>query len=135
MSVVLIRAALETALAAMTPALSTAYENTPFTPIAGTPYQRVWFLDFLTQTLELGGHMHRVRSYFQIDLMYPLQIGTAASAARGELISATFKAGATFSSGGILVLIPTTPVIGGGYVEGDRWKSVVKIDYAADIYH
>jgi len=36
MSVVSIRAALETALAAITPAMSTAYENAPFTPVNGT---------------------------------------------------------------------------------------------------
>ena len=41
MSIVAIRALLESRLAAITPALATAFENFPFTPINGTPWQRV----------------------------------------------------------------------------------------------
>jgi hypothetical protein len=40
MSLIAIRAALESALNGMSPALSTNWENTAFVPVQGTPYQR-----------------------------------------------------------------------------------------------
>ena len=41
MSIVAIRTALETKLNTITPALSTAWENVLFTPVAGTAYHQV----------------------------------------------------------------------------------------------
>ena len=41
MSLSIIRKALEQRLAALAPAIATAYENAPFVPAVGTPYQRV----------------------------------------------------------------------------------------------
>ena len=45
MSITAIRATLESALDGMTPALATAWENMPFTPITGIPYQRAYLMD------------------------------------------------------------------------------------------
>ncbi len=84
MSVEAIRAALEGALNSMSPSLQTAWENTSFVTTAGVPYQRVWWPDFLTENPTQGSGFHRVRSYMQIDLMYPLQTGTTAIRARAE---------------------------------------------------
>ena len=44
MSLISIRSALEVALNAMTPSVSTAPENAPFTPVAGTPYQKLYLM-------------------------------------------------------------------------------------------
>jgi len=131
MSVVACRAALETALNGMT-ALATAYENAPYTPIAGTPYQQVHILFADPDNLEYG-RSHRELGYMQVKLMYPLQAGTATIATRAELIRTTFYRGASFTSGGVTVIVEKTPEVGSGQVEGDRWAVPVRVRFFANI--
>jgi len=131
MSVVACRAALETALNGMT-ALATAWENSPYTPIAGTPYQQVHILFADPDNLEYG-RRHRELGYMQVKLMYPLQVGTATVAARAELIRTTFYRGASFTSGGVTVIVEKTPEVGSGQVEGDRWAVPVRVRFFANV--
>lgn len=130
--VVNIRAALETALNAMSPALATAWENMAYTPVAGTAYQQVHILFAAPDNLEFGSH-HREVGYMQVKLMYPLQVGTATIAARAELIRTTFYRGASFTSSGVTVVIEKTPEVSPGSVEGDRWAVPVKVRFFANI--
>ena len=55
MTIVAVRAALETALAAMSPALPLAYENVPYTHVPGTPFARVYLLPARPENPEFGG--------------------------------------------------------------------------------
>ena len=132
MSVVAIRAALETALNGMSPALSTAFENVPFVPVAGTPYQQVHVL-FATPSNQEMGDRYQELGYMQVKLMYPLSVGTSTIAARAMLIRSTFKRGNTFASGGITTMITDTPEIVPGGVEGDRFAVVVKAKFVAQV--
>lgn len=132
MSVVKIRAALETALNAMSPAVSTAWENMAFTPVAGTAYQRVNLLLATPENIEFGRH-HREVGYMQVTLMYPLQVGTATVAARAELLRTTFYRGASFTASGVTVVIDQTPEVSPGSVEGDRYAVPVKVRFYANI--
>ena len=86
--VVNVRAALETALNGMSPALATAWENTAFNPTAGTAYQHVNFLFAKPFNAEFGDR-HQEMGYMQVKLMYPIQIGTSTVAARARSISKT----------------------------------------------
>lgn len=131
MSIINIKAAIETAINGMTPVLPTAWENIPYNPIAGTPYQQVWFLSFMPGQREFGITSHQVNSYFQIDLLYPLLAGTNAVLNRAELIKSLFKQGSTFTNAGQSVNITQTPTVSSGRVEGDRWKVSVKVYYSA----
>ena len=130
MSAVKIKAALETALNGMT-ALSTAWENAPFIPVAGTAYQQVNILLAEPENVEYG-RTHRELGYMQIKLMYPLQVGSVTAITRAELIRSTFYRGASFTSSGVTVIIERTPEIGAGSVEGDRWAINVKIRFYAN---
>jgi hypothetical protein len=132
MSVVSIRAALETALNTMSPPLSTAWENVSFTPTAGTAYQAVHVLFASPDNREYGSR-HQEVGYMQVSLRYPLQVGTATIAARAELIRTKFKRGSTFASGGYTVLVERTPEVGSGYAEGDRYVINVKIQFRAQV--
>lgn len=132
MSVVKIRAALETALNAMSPAVSTAWENHSFTPVTGTAYQRVNVLFASPENIEFGSR-HREVGYMQVTLMYPLQIGTSTVAARAELLRTTFYRGASFTNGGVAVVIDQTPEVSPGGVEGDRYAIPVKVRFYANI--
>lgn len=131
MSLVLIRSALEVALAAMSPALATAYENVPYTPVAGTPYQRVFLLSAPPENPEMG-RFTRDHGILQVSLAYPLNAGPAVAAARAELIRDTFYRGRTFTSGGLSTTIERTPEIAPARIEEDRYVVPVRIRFYAN---
>lgn len=112
MSLSSIRTALETALIGVVPSIETAWENKPYTPKAGTAYQQVFFMPAEPREPELGNHFRIEQGLLQVTLNYPLRAGPAAAMARAELLRATFYRGASFSSGGIVVVIEGTPWVG-----------------------
>ncbi len=132
MSQVAIRAALETKLDSILPAISTNWENTPFKPVNGTPYQQVYLLPGEPDNPTMGDGFYRDKGILQINLMYPQLTGTGTAAARAELIRTTFKRGTSIISGGITVIIEKTPEIGQGRPDGDRWFIPVRIRWFSD---
>lgn len=132
MSAIYIRDALQTALAAMSPSLATAWENQSFTPTTGTPYQIVHIL-LAEPDNDVYGTEHREVGYMQVRLMYPPQTGPGAALTRADLIRTTFYRGATFSTGGVNVIIQRTPEIMPGTVEDGRYQVVVKVRFFAQI--
>lgn len=133
MSVVLIQSALEVALATISPAISTAYENNAFSPVAGTAYQRVYLLTAEPENREVSTRRHTERGILQVTLAYPLNGGPAAAKTRAELIRAKFYRGASFTASGVTVHIERTPEIAPGRVEGDRYEVPVKIRWFSQI--
>jgi hypothetical protein len=133
MSTVLCRAALETQLATITPALATVYENTEYTPTVGTAYQECYSLFATPENPTMGDGYHRVLGIFQVNLFYPLLAGPGTAYARAELIKAAFPRGSSFTSGAVTVIVDRTPEIGNGRIEGDRYMLPVKIPFFANI--
>lgn len=111
MSAVAIRAALEVAISAMSPALPTAYENAPYVPTTGTAWQRVNIVHADPRPLEQGGKLHEEPGFLQVTLFYPPNTGPAAAEARAELIRSTFKHGSQFTASGVTVTVSNTPSI------------------------
>jgi hypothetical protein len=134
MSIVNIRAALETRLNAMTPALATAWEGVPYTPVTGTPYQQVNMLLSATENPTFGDAMYRVTGFLQVLLCYPPGTGPKAAATRAELVRDQFRRGLGLSSGGTDVLIDRTPTIAPAIIDGDRYRIPVTIYFSADIF-
>jgi hypothetical protein len=132
MSVVSIRAALESALAAMTPALATAYENAGYVPTPGTPYQDVAVLFARPENRE-NNAAHLALGFMQVTLRYPLNSGSAAAAARAEAIRIAFPRGRTVSSGGVNVTISDTAETLPAYVDGDRFAIPVRVRFFSHI--
>lgn len=132
MSAVLVRQALEVALAAMSPALGTAWENTDYSPTVGTPYQRVHLLFAEPANPEIGSR-YTERGILQVSLAYPLGAGPAAATTRAELLRTTFYRGASFTASGVVTTIERTPEIAPGRVEEDRWVVPVKIRFFAHV--
>lgn len=132
MSALLVRKALEVALAAMTPALATAWENAPYSPVNGTPYQQVAVLLAEPVNSEMNS-FHTEQGFLQVDLKYPLNGGPAAATARAELIRDTFFRGASFSASGVTVNIERTPEIMPGRVEADRYVIPVRVRFYSHI--
>lgn len=131
MSLLSVRAALETALLAMTPAIASAPENSVYTPVVGTPYQRIFLLAADPLNIEIGRHTTE-RGFLQVSLAYPLNTGPAAATARAELIRDTFYRGRSFVSGGVTTIIEKTPEIAPAMIEADRYVIPVRIRFFAN---
>lgn len=132
MSAVHVRAALETALATISPALATANENVAFTPTAGTAYQQVTLILADPDNAE-NNASYRLDGMLQVSLMYPQGVGAGPATARAELIRSTFRRGTTFSAGGITTMVFKTPEIMTGRNEGDRFHLPVRIPFTAQV--
>jgi hypothetical protein len=131
-SVLKIRAALETALTAMSPGLATAWENTAYTPTAGTPYQRVAMTFAEPVNIEYGRSFQQ-GGLFGVTLCYPQGAGPADAAARVELLRSTFYRGAAFTADGLTTLVARTPLILAATLEGDRYVVPVQVPFLATI--
>jgi hypothetical protein len=132
MSVLAIRAALETALdAALSIAL--AWENTPYTPVTGTPYGRVHLLTAQPQALEMSQHLHREAGFMQVTLCYPLGAGSNAAMTTAEAIRTAFPSASEFTASGVTVVIDGLPEIGPADVEDDRYCLPVRVRFYAHI--
>jgi hypothetical protein len=128
MSIIKVRSALETAVNAMTPSLATAWENTPYTPVTGTPYQWVSILFAEPDNTEIG-RQYKEQGYMQIKLLYPVGTGSNAANTRADLIRTTFYRGSSFFNGGVTVIVKNTPSIVNGYNEDDRYCLTVKVPF------
>jgi hypothetical protein len=132
MSRVAIRGALETALNAMSPALSAAFENVAFTPTPGTPYQAVHVMFARPVNNEFSAN-YRQDGILQVTLRYPANAGPGAAAARAELIASTFKRGNSFTSGGVTVLITDQAEVMPGFNDADRWAVPLRVRFTAHV--
>lgn len=133
MSLTAIRAALETTLNAISPALLTIWENTEGTPVNGTAYQRVFLLPGPPRNIEIGPS-YTEQGYLQVSLYYPLGTGPAAATARAEAIRAAFKFASTHTASGVTVLVTATPEIGPARTEDDLYFLPVRVRFEAQIY-
>jgi Bacteriophage related domain of unknown function len=134
MSIVKIRAALETALAAVNPAISIAYENTAFVPAIGVPYCKLFLLMAPPDNPTMGDGYHLERGIFQITLMYPLQSGSLDAATQAEVLKATFKRGSSLSNGGVTVKVLSSPATGSAQIDGERFALPIKVSWSAEIF-
>jgi hypothetical protein len=129
-----IQNALENALAAIVPALDTVHGNEGYSPIAGRPYQEVYILFSGPNNQTLGDGFYQELGFLQVNLQYPTGEGSADSSERAEMIRGVFRRGASFASNGITVQIDKTPQVSAGVVDGDRWKTVLRVPFHADVF-
>lgn len=133
MSLLSIRRALEGALNAMAPAVATQYENTRYTPVAGTPYQACYLLPAEPGNEEIGPNYTQA-GLFQINLFYPADgSGPAAATTRAEAIRTAFYRGRSLTSGGVVVTINRTPEIAPAFADGDRLVIPVRVRFFASL--
>jgi hypothetical protein len=127
-----VRAALETQLATVSPSIDTAYENVPYVPVTGTPYQQVTLLPATPANLEMGP-AYTEQGIFQVNLFYPKDAGPGDAQARAELIRTKFPFAASLVNGGVTVNIINTTEIGPARPEDDRFMVPVKVRWSARI--
>lgn len=133
MSIINIRAALETALNSVSPSMLTAWENLEFAPpAANVPYQRAYMLLAKPDNFEMGANYAEL-GVFHINLMYPKSAGSRVAAVRCELLRELFHRGATFEFSGTRVIVTLTPEIVSGFVQDDRFVMSVKVPFSSFI--
>lgn len=140
MSLALVRRALETTLAAISPALPTAWENVApentsgaeTAPAASTAYQAAFLLPAPPANPEIGpGYIEQ--GIFQVSLFYPLGNGSADATARAALIRAAFPFASTHAASGVTVLITQTPEVGPARIEDEQYFLPVRIRFQSHI--
>jgi len=133
MSAVAIRAALETALNAMTPALPIAWENVPYVPTTGAAYQRATLLFAQPDNATMGDDFYREQGFFQIDLCYPRDTGPLAANSRATLIRTAFARGSSFTKSGIVTTVSNTPEIRPAFIDGDFYIVPIRVRFFSNI--
>jgi hypothetical protein len=131
MSLIKIRAALENTVNGMTPALATAWENTKYTPAAGTAYQLVYLR--ATPENPNWGRTTRWNGVLYIRLMYPQSAGANAITARAELILTAFARGTSHTKDTITCIIDETPEFNTEGNDGDRFCGLVKAKFYTNL--
>ncbi len=131
MSALAIRAALEIALAALSPPLDTNWENAKPDFVAAPPYQRVWLMMAEPDNPEMGGAVQD-RGIMQITLCYPLDAGPGDAMARAELIRAAFPRGTALTNSGVVTVIEKTPEISPARIEEDQYVVPVRVRFFAN---
>lgn len=86
-----IRAALEQHLAALSPAMPTAYQNAEFAPVANTAYQEAFVLPVRPRTIGLRQKRALHTGIFQVNLCYPAASGAGDAEARAGLLVQHFR--------------------------------------------
>lgn len=133
MSAVAIRAALETALNGMSPALATAWQNDDYNPTTGTPFQRVAVINGSPIPIEMSGKWHREPGFMDVVLHYPKKTGPNAAEARAELIRDTFKHGTEFTASGVTVMVSNTPDIAPALPDEQWFVVPVRVPFHAHL--
>jgi hypothetical protein len=130
MSLLLIRQALETALDAV-PGSQTGWENHNFDKPDG-PYRRVWLLPAEPINAEMSAS-YTEHGLLQVSLYYPLSDGTADATTEAEVIRSAFFRNATFTRGGLSVIVESTPYISPAMLDDNRYVVSVRIPFRSFI--
>ena len=117
----------------MTPAISTSYESTSFTPVAGQPYQYVQLVPQTPENTVIDAPFYREQGEFQIFLAYPSNKGTGDILKRAQAVREHFKRGTNLVRNGLTILIYRTPTISGTQIVGDRVVVPIIVKYTADV--
>jgi len=133
MSLPIIRKAFEKRLSLMSPLLATAYENVPYTPLVGIPYQRVNLIPATPDNVVQGASMYFERGFFQVTLCYPIGVGPAAAETQTQLVRTHFKRGTSMLESGINVAVINTPRAAPAFLDDDRFCIPVSIPFQAQI--
>lgn len=129
MTIAAIQAALESRLYGISPTISTAWQNVAFTPVEGTPWQRVTLLVNDPIDHAVTSDVTEQRGLLQITLHYPGGVGTATALARANAVAARFAPPQTLTSGGTNVEILRTAHIASGLSLDGWWVIPITVPW------
>lgn len=114
--------------------MPTAWENSGYKPIAGTPYQTAEIIWSTPDDAELGGTTFMQAGYLQVVLRYPPGGGSSAAVERTEALAARFFKKATFTKDGIVTTIESVAHVLTAFEDkDDRYAVPVRIPFNATL--
>ena len=128
-----VKKSLERHLSTLVPNIDTAYEGDSYTPVSGTPYQRIQIVPRRVENPVFGSEYYRMIGEFQVFLAYPLNRGTGDVLTQAERVRNHFKRGTSFLENNTRVHILSTPEILSAIVTQDRIVVPVMIEYTAEV--
>ena len=132
MSLVSIRAALETTVNDMLPSLPTAWGNDSFKPVSGMAWQRVSVLTGRPENQVMDAS-YKENGILRFSLFYPLREGTALISKRVDLIRTVFPRDTRLTSDGVTVVTVGTPEKVSERVDDGWFSSIVDIRFYSEI--
>lgn len=129
-----IRRLLESRLNGASAGFATAWENVPFSPVQGTPYQAPVLLPAQTQDPTMGDGYSRPLGIFQVTLVFPAGAGAQAAQARAKAVLAHFPKGLSLTEGAVTVRVMRTPWASGGASVDGWYRLPVSIPYEAEVF-
>lgn len=129
-----IKAALETVLAGLSPALPTQWEGTPITPpTPASGWLRTHLLPAVSKPAGLGSAAQTIHTgIFQVSVFWPAGVGTGAAVAVADAVAALFHRGSSASSGSTRVEFLTPSIAPLIHATDDPWLHIpVSVPYRA----
>jgi len=118
--------------------IDTVFQNIAYIPKVGTPYQKVWWMFSKPQNPTIAGNGQpeniRETGYIQINLDFPMGVGTGACDAQAQAIRTYFPIGKTFTVSTGSLIVSQSVEFSPARQEGDRWVSPVKIYFVANLF-
>ena len=108
---------------------NTAFENFPFNPKTGTPYQLSRLVPLPVENPTLGDNYNREVGFYQVVLSYPKGEGVGRLTTMADKIKDYFKRGTTLVEGSDKVVIDRTPQISSVYINDTRAEITIRIRY------
>lgn len=124
-----IRKVLEKAVKDYDNAFPTAYENVEFIPVKGKPYQQLFIIKSVVNN-EISRNF-QYEGILQLNLVYPINDGSAAIETRANGIQSYFYRGNTFYDNVTSITITNTPNIEQGYRTDSYWIVPIVIKWFA----
>ena len=118
--------------------IDTIFQNVAYSPTVGQPYQKIWWMFSKPQnpTIAGNGQLENIREtgYIQINLDFPMGVGTGACDAQAQAIRTYFPIGKTFTVSTGSLIVSQSVEFSPARQEGDRWVSPVKIYFVANLF-
>lgn len=127
-----ITGALEAAVLSLSP-LDTEFENQPFDPPSGEPYQRITFLPASPDDPTYAGGMVRENGLLQVDLCYPKGDGAGPAVMQAETLRAALVRGVTHVQNATTVQFSRTATIFPAKIDADRFIVTLRWTYFANV--
>lgn len=134
MSELSVRQALEKRLLTLVDKKDVDFENRRFVPVASRIFYEARLLPNTPDNSVLGDDYFKEGGIFQITVCAPLLRGTKDVSGQADALQTLFKRGTRLTQNGIVVVIETTPAIGPGLRDRDRYRKPVSVRYRAEFF-
>lgn len=112
----------------------TVYENMPYTPTIGTPWQWAILLWAQTENPTMGDDFQREVGIFQVGLSFPRSQGPDALNVQSAIIRGGFKRGLTLSQANVKMRVLHSPYLSPAFPSDGAWYQVaVSVPFVADV--